>query len=41
MTLTAQDKALILSALSSDTQGTWGDGRKEKIDALIKKIQRG
>jgi len=41
MTLTEQDKALILSALSNDSQGTWGDGRQEKIDQLIKKIKRG
>lgn len=38
--LTEEDKALILSALRCDTQGKWGDGRQEKIDALIKKIKR-
>jgi len=31
---------LILSALSNDTLGKWGDDRSEKIKKLINKIKR-
>jgi hypothetical protein len=41
MQLKESEIRLILSALQSDTVGTWGDGRKEKIDALIAKLKRG
>jgi hypothetical protein len=36
-----QEMRLIISALENDTVGTWGDGRGEAIDRLIKKIKRG
>lgn len=39
MNLSQQEKELILSALSNDRVGTWGDGRQEKLDALIKKVR--
>lgn len=39
MKLSKDDLTLILSALSNDRVGTWGDGRKEKIDALMAKIK--
>jgi hypothetical protein len=39
MDLNQQDIELILSALSNDKVGTWGDGRQEKLDALIAKVR--
>ena len=39
MNLTQQELELILSALSNDRVGTWGDGRQEKLDALITKVR--
>jgi hypothetical protein len=39
MTLNDKEKALILSALINDKVGTWGDGRQEMIDSLVKKIK--
>ena len=38
MELTQEELLLIKSALRNDTVGKWGDGRKEKIDALLKKL---
>lgn len=38
--LTQKERELILSALRCDRVGTWGDGRQERIDALIRKIER-
>lgn len=40
MTLTKEEKALLISALEADTQGKWGDGRSERLGALIAKIKR-
>lgn len=40
MNLTKEEKALVISALEGDRQGTWGDGRSERINALITKIKR-
>lgn len=37
--ISPQEKELILSALVNDRVGTWGDGRQEKINALIKKVR--
>jgi hypothetical protein len=39
MTLTDKEKALILSALVNDKVGSWGDGRQDQIQILIKKIK--
>ena len=39
MNLSQQERELILSALINDKVGTWGDGRQEKINALIKKVR--
>jgi hypothetical protein len=38
--LTKEETALILSALTHDTIGTYGDGREEAIQRLIRKIKR-
>lgn len=40
MNLSKEEKALLISALEGDKQGTWGDGRSERITALISKIKR-
>jgi|Wag4MinimDraft_6_1082665.scaffolds.fasta_scaffold69713_1 hypothetical protein len=40
MELTKYDVNLILSALDNDKVGSWGDGRKERIEALMEKIKR-
>ena len=40
MTLTEKETELILSALRNDRVGTWGDGRQERIESLIRKIER-
>ena len=40
MDLNTNEIALIKSALLNDTVGKWGDGRKEKIDLLLKKINQ-
>jgi hypothetical protein len=40
MQLERDDVALILSALEWDRVGTWGDGREERINALVAKIKR-
>ena len=40
MNINERDIELILSALSNDKVGTWGDGRQEKINALVNKIER-
>lgn len=34
-----EEIALILSALINDRVGTWGDGRKGKINALVRRIK--
>lgn len=34
-----QELELILSALVNDRVGKWGDGRQEKIDALVRKVR--
>lgn len=39
MTFSKQEIELILSALVNDTVGKWGDGRQEKIDALVSKVR--
>lgn len=40
MNLSKEEKALVISALEGDRQGTWGDGRGERIAALVSKIKR-
>lgn len=40
MNITREEKALIISALEGDRQGTWGDGRAESIAKLINKIKK-
>lgn len=40
MKLTGDEIDLILSALRCDRVGTYGDGREEAIQKLIKKIKR-
>jgi hypothetical protein len=35
-----KETELLLSALRCDRVGTWGDGRQERIDALMRKIER-
>jgi hypothetical protein len=40
MTFTAEELKLIISSLEADKVGTWGDGRGEAIDALLKKLGR-
>jgi hypothetical protein len=41
MDVTPAEKLLIISALRNDTVGKWGDGRKEKIEKLLKKLGKG
>lgn len=41
MSFNEKEIALILSALSNDRVGTWGDERSENIKKLIHKIKRG
>lgn len=38
MELSKDEILLIKSALRNDTVGKWGDGRRAKIDALLKKL---
>jgi hypothetical protein len=38
LNLKSEEITLILSALDNDTQGTWGDGRGERIESLMEKI---
>ena len=40
MQLDKDEVALILSALEWDRVGTYGDGREERINALVVKIKR-
>ena len=40
MNLDKEDISLIVSALVNDRVGKWGDGREEKIRALLIKINR-
>lgn len=40
MNLSKDEKALVISALEGDRQGKWGDGRSERLTALIAKIKR-
>jgi DNA-binding ferritin-like protein (Dps family) len=40
MNLTDKDLSLILDALESDKKGKWGDERHEKLNKLIKKLQK-
>jgi hypothetical protein len=40
MELTRDELLLIKSALSNDTVGKWGDGRQEKIDTLLNKLNK-
>lgn len=40
VTLTSEEKELLLSSLRCDRVGTWGDGRQERIDKLMSKIKR-
>lgn len=40
LSLTAEERELILSSLGSDRVGTWGDGRQEKINRLMNRIKR-
>jgi len=35
-----EEIALILSALINDRVGNWGDGRKDRINALVRRIKR-
>lgn len=37
--LNDQDIELVIHSLNFDTQGSWGDGRQERIDAVIRKIR--
>ena len=39
LNLKSEEVALILSSLSNDTQGNWGDGRGERIESLMNKIK--
>jgi len=41
MKLDEKEIRLIISSLEADTLGTWGDGRGEEIEKLIKKLSRG
>jgi hypothetical protein len=36
--LSKEESELIISSLTYDTQGNWGDGRQEKINLLILKL---
>jgi hypothetical protein len=38
--LNDQEVELIIHCLNFDDQGTWGDGRQENIDSVIRKIRR-
>ena len=38
--LSKEEAQLIISSLTYDTQGNWGDGRQEKINSLILKLLR-
>lgn len=40
MNLSKEERALVISALEGDTRGTWGDGRAERLSALIAKIKK-
>jgi uncharacterized protein YfaS (alpha-2-macroglobulin family) len=40
MELNKSELELIISALSFDTMGKWGDGRQERIDKLVVKLNR-
>jgi hypothetical protein len=40
MDLNTNEIALIKSALTNDIVGKWGDGRQERIDALLKKLNQ-
>ena len=40
LTLNVREIELIIHALTCDRQGTWGDGRQEQIEAVIRKIRR-
>lgn len=40
MKLTNTERALIISALEGDRQGTWGDDRSESIKALLTKLKK-
>jgi hypothetical protein len=40
MELTQEEILLIKSALRNDTVGKWGDGRQEKIDKLLRKLNK-
>jgi hypothetical protein len=40
MDLNTNEIALIKSALNNDIVGKWGDGRQERIDALLKKLNQ-
>lgn len=39
--LSESELRLIISALSNDRVGNWGDERHEAIERLIRKIKRG
>jgi hypothetical protein len=41
MTLTPEERSLLISALRNDKVGNWGDGRQERINALLKKVEAG
>ena len=41
MSLSREEIDLVVSALVNDKVGKWGDGRQEKINALVDKIKRG
>lgn len=38
LNLKSEEITLILSALENDKVGSWGDGRREVINGLIRKI---
>jgi hypothetical protein len=40
MNLNQDELLLIKSALRNDTVGKWGDGRQDKINALLKKLNK-
>ncbi len=39
LTLNTREIELIIHSLDCDTQGSWGDGREENIQQVIKKIR--
>ncbi len=39
MRLTPEERLLIISALRNDRVGNWGDGRQERINALLIKVE--